>query len=154
MTRGSIHTYPGHEDRQAHYMSHKIHTMLNHIDRTVLVGENREGGGVARRFVYTGNIRWGGQAAQPLAWDNSAQATQDRIPVNGEGKERDNAPLVMQDTRTNNGYKRNSFPSTRKVINFFTAYGLGLRPLSNPYIYVMGLNLRPSYIFSLDKDSM
>ena len=41
-----------------------------------------------------------------------------------------------------------------KQFNLFIAYGLGPRPLPHLYIYVIGLGLRPSYIFSFDKDSM
>ena len=39
-------------------------------------------------------------------------------------------------------------------LNFFNAHDLSPRPLLHLYIYVIGLNLGPSYIFSLDKDSM
>ena len=35
--------------------------------------------------------------------------------------------------------------------NFFIAYGLGPRPLPHPYVYVIGLGPRPSYIFPLTK---
>ena len=38
--------------------------------------------------------------------------------------------------------------------NCFAMYSLSLRPLLNTYVYVIGLSPRPSYIFSLDKDSM
>ena len=37
------------------------------------------------------------------------------------------------------------------TFNFFIAYGLGLRPLLHPYVYAIGLGLRPFYIFPLTK---
>ena len=39
-------------------------------------------------------------------------------------------------------------------LNFFNMYDFGLRPLLHPYVYAIGLGPRPSYILSLDIDSM
>ena len=41
--------------------------------------------------------------------------------------------------------------SASMPINFFIVYGLGPRPLPHPYVYAIGLGLRPSYIFPLTK---